>query len=222
MKSIRTSGGLFAALLILGASLAQAESSLRFEARPGSKLTIDGSSTIHDWSVETQILGGFVEFDQAYFDKLVAGSGQELVGKTVQPKVEVVILTRSIKSGKKTMDSVMHNAMKQQQHPKIEYKVKELTLKEAPKSAAGPYLFDSKGDLQVAGTTKPVVMTVSMEKVVDGKLKFSGKTPLKMTDFGIKPPAPEIALGLIKTADDVTVSFDWVTEQAGGAKTAKN
>ena len=45
------------------------------------------------------------------------------------------------------------------------------------------------------------------------KLKVIGTTALKMTDFGISPPAPDIGLGLIKTGDDVKLTFEWVTEQ---------
>jgi hypothetical protein len=32
-----------------------------------------------------------------------------------------------------------------------------------------------------------------------------------MTDFKIEPPAPAIGLGLIKTGDDVKLSFEWLT-----------
>jgi hypothetical protein len=32
-----------------------------------------------------------------------------------------------------------------------------------------------------------------------------------MTDFGMKPPAPSVGLGLIKTADEVKLTFEWVT-----------
>jgi hypothetical protein len=45
-------------------------------------------------------------------------------------------------------------------------------------------------------------------------LKFSGTTALKMTDFGIQPPAPSLALGLIKTGDDVKITFEWLTAKA--------
>jgi hypothetical protein len=38
-----------------------------------------------------------------------------------------------------------------------------------------------------------------------------------MTSFGIQPPAPKIALGLISTGDDVKLTFDWVTAKKDGA-----
>ena len=60
----------------------------------------------------------------------------------------------------------------------------------------------------------PLAMLVTVTHVDGGKLKVSGKTPLKMTDFGIKPPAPAVGLGLIKTGDEVKISFEWVMKKA--------
>jgi len=40
------------------------------------------------------------------------------------------------------------------------------------------------------------------------KMKTSGSTSVKMTSFGIKPPAPKVALGLISTDDDVKISLN--------------
>ena len=37
---------------------------------------------------------------------------------------------------------------------------------------------------------------------------------VKMTSFGIQPPAPKIALGLISTGDDVKIAFEWNTGAA--------
>jgi hypothetical protein len=34
-----------------------------------------------------------------------------------------------------------------------------------------------------------------------------------MTDFKIDPPAPKVALGLIKTGDEVKLFFEWIVVQ---------
>ena len=57
-------------------------------------------------------------------------------------------------------------------------------------------------------------------KVDDKKLKVAGATKLKMTDFKIDPPAPKIALGAIKTGDDVKLTFEWLTQVKAPAPTA--
>ena len=44
---------------------------------------------------------------------------------------------------------------------------------------------------------------VNVLPLPDNKLKVTGNTKLKMTDFKVEPPSPKIALGLIKTGDEV-------------------
>ena len=202
----------FALSAALGlAAFANAQDLAKFDARPGSNIKIDGTSTIHDWTVEGGIIGGAMELDS----KFVADPTRAQPGK-VPAKVEAIIPVRSLKSGKKAMDDIMHTAMKQQQFPRIEYRLTELTLKETPKSADGPYVFDSKGELAVAGVTNKVAFPVTMTR--SGKtMKTAGTTSVKMTSFGIQPPAPKIALGLITTGDDVKLAFEWLT----GAPEAK-
>ncbi len=194
------------AALALAAGSTFAEN-VKYTATPGSKLKMDGTSTVHDWTVESALIGGSIEWD-ASFDTAPKA------GKVAGANVESVILVRSLKSGKSSMDAVMQDAMGAEKNPKISYKLTELTLKEAPKSATDVMNFDSKGEITVSGVTKPLAMTVTITRVDGGKLKVSGKTPLKMTDFGIKPPAPAVGLGLIKTGDEVKISFDWVTKKA--------
>jgi polyisoprenoid-binding protein YceI len=195
-----------AAVTALGlAAGAFAEDLAKFEARPGSKVKIDGTSTIHDWTVEGLIIGGTMELDS----KFVADPTKAQPGK-IPAKVDAMIPVRSLKSGKKPMDDIMHAAMKQPQFPRIEYRLTELMLKEAPKAADGPYAFDSKGELTVSGVTNKVAFPVTMTRT--GKtMKTTGATSVKMTSFGIQPPAPKIALGLISTGDDVKLTFEWVT-----------
>jgi len=193
--------------LACGASVFAADLA-KFEAQPNSKVKIDGTSTVHDWTVEGGIIGGVMELDS----KFVAEPTKAQPG-AVPAKVEATIPVRSLKSYKKAMDDIMHAAMKQPQYPRIEYRLTELTLKETPKSADGPFTFDSKGQLSLAGVTTKVSFPVTMTR--SGKtVKTTGTTNVKMTSFGIQPPAPKIALGLISTGDDVKLTFEWVTGAA--------
>ena len=59
---------LFIALPLLAASLAfGADQMTKYDAKPGSKVTLDGTSSVHDWTVESTIIGGSMElgFDPA-------------------------------------------------------------------------------------------------------------------------------------------------------------
>ena len=93
------------------------------------------------------------------------------------------------------------DAMSMAKFPKIEYRLTELSLKETPKTATGPFTFDSKGELSLSGVTNKVAFPVTMTKTDKG-LSTTGTTSVKMTSYGITPPGLIVA---IKTGDDVTL-----------------
>jgi polyisoprenoid-binding protein YceI len=203
-----------AAGLLLAATLSASADPVRYQAQPGSKIKLDGTSTVHDWTVEGGIVGGFIEFESEYpLDPAKASEDAK-----VTPKVEVTVPVTSLKSGKKLMDEIMHDALKIKEHKTIKYKM--ISWQPKARSAGQPFQFDTKGELTVAGVTKPLEMVVTLAP--DGnKLRATGTKQLKMTDFGMKPPAPAVGLGLIKTADEVKVTFDWLTARKDD-KTASN
>ncbi len=211
IRPLKSTRNLVGMLLLLLAAPLLAEAWLHFDARPGSKVKIEGASTIHDWTVEGQIISGFLEIEPGFQTDATLKSVPSLTTGKANPIVKVSIPVRSLKSGKTLMDQIMQDAMKEKEFRKIEYTLTEMKLKEAPPAAGGPYKFDTKGDLAVSGVTNKISMEVSMERVDKDRVKFIGSIPLKMTDFGIKPPAPSVGLGLIKTGDEVKVSFEWLT-----------
>jgi hypothetical protein len=180
----------------------------------GSMMKIDGTSTVHDWTVECQVIGGRMDLDSNFPLDPSQEPPKEL---KVKPTVKVIIPVRQLKSGKSPMDTVMHNAMNIETNPSIEYSLLEMT----PKGKADKGLkFGTKGTIKVNGITQTNEFDVIITKVDDKKLKVSGSTKLKMTDFKIDPPAPKIALGTIKTGDDVKLTFEWLTQQKAAPATA--
>jgi hypothetical protein len=65
----------------------------------------------------------------------------------------------------------------------------------------------------VAGVTNKISMVINVLPLADKRLEITGTHTLKMTDFKVEPPAPKIALGLIKTGDEVKLIFKWVVGQ---------
>jgi hypothetical protein len=212
MKATRLFLNTAAALLFAGALHAE---TITYTAVPrGSIMKIDGTSTMHDWTVESQVIGGRIELDSNFPLDPSQEPPKEL---KVTPKVDVVIPVRQLKSGKSLMDTVMHNAMNVETQPNIKYTLLEMT----PKGKTDKGLqFATKGTITCNGVTKTNAFDVVMTKVDDKKLKVSGNTKVKMTDFNIQPPAPKIALGAIKTGDDVKLTFEWLTQQKPAAATA--
>lgn len=193
--------------LALMAAPLRAEDPVVYHGWPvGSKVRIDGSSNIHDWSMESTIVSGkFTVPAGVTIDSTQADIPGLKDGK-LGAEADVSIPVTSMKSGTSGLDEAMQDAMKATEYPRIIYHLTDMTLK-GPHAANTPFQFDTKGELTVAGVTNPIAMVVTVQNADKGKLKISGVAPLKMTDFKIKPP---VKLGLFRTVDDVKITFDWV------------
>jgi hypothetical protein len=203
-----------ALVLLASLSVQAADQMTKYFARSGSKMRIEGTSTIHDWQVEGTLIGGYIEVGPNFPSE----PGQTVAPGKVDAQAEPFIMVRSLKSIEKDgkpysdhMDEVMYEHLKAQQNPKIAFHLTDLTLKEAAKSKDTPYLFEAKGQLAVSGVTNDVTMPITVLPLGDKKLKVSGKTTLKMTDFKVEPPNP-LGLG-IKTGDEIKIIFDWMVAQ---------
>ncbi|HWV99889.1 MAG TPA: YceI family protein [Candidatus Acidoferrum sp.] len=226
MKLRTLIAGNLALLLLAGLSVQAADEATRFYARAGSKLRLEGTSNIHDWQVESSLIGGYLEVGPGF----PVEPGQAAAPGKVQAQAEPFVMVRSLKSLEKDgkpysdrMDEVMYEHLKAQddQKARITFHLADLTLKEPAKSKDAPYVFEAKGDLVVGGVTNQLTMPVNILPLGDKKLKVTGATSVKMTDFKIDPPAPKIALGMIKTGDDVKVSFEWMVGQRAAPAAAK-
>jgi len=203
-------------LAACAASIAADAAGSRFVAKPGAaKARVEGTSTIHDWQMEGSLIGGYVEPGPDFPTK----PGAEVKPGKVSAKVEAFIPVRSLKSYEKDgkpysdkMNEVAWEKLLSDKNPRIIYRVSELVLKEAPKSKDDAYVFDSTGELVVAGVTNKISMPVNVTPMEGGKLHIVGTTKVKMTDFKVDPPSPTMGV-LIKTGDEVKLLFDWTVEQ---------
>jgi hypothetical protein len=202
---------------------------IRFDAKPGSRVSIEGTSTIHNWKMVGKIIGGYLETTRAFASE----PGQQVAPGNVYARVEAFIPVRSLASEKDgkpystRMDDIAYEKMKEPANKRILYRLGELVLKTAGTSTNTDYSYDSKGELVVAGVTNRIAMPIRVTPLGDDKLKITGNVTVKMTSFGIEPPAPALAGGLIKTGDEVNLSFEWLLGKkaepvaAAGAETGK-
>jgi hypothetical protein len=216
-------GALALALVLIGnAAVGGEPATVRFDARSGSKLRIEGTSNVHDWQAESSLIGGFIEAGANF----PIEPGQSAAIGKVEAKGQAFIQVRSLASIEKdgrpystSMDDIMHEKLRMAESPRIVYRLTELVLKEMPKTNDAPYLFDSKGELTVAGVTNVISMPVYVSPLAGHKLKVTGTVTVKMSDFKIEPPAPKLALGLIKTGDEVKLFFEWLVAERKSAPT---
>jgi hypothetical protein len=190
----------------------------RYESRPGSKVRIEGISTRRDWQVETTLVGGFLEVGPGFPSE----PGQAFSPGKAEARAEVFVLIRSLRSLEKggqlfsdEMDKIMYGKLAREDDPtaKITYHLTELVLREDPKNKSEPYVFDSKGELAIAGVTNSIAMPVTLLPLGDKRLKLSGSTPVRMTDYRIQPPTPKLSFGPLKTGDEVKLIFEWIVAQ---------
>jgi hypothetical protein len=202
-----------------------ADSVTRFDAKAGaSKVRIEGTSSVHDWQIESTLVGGHLDADPGF----PIDPGQTVTTGKMDARVEAIIPVRALKSIEKNgthysdrMDEVVWEHLSQTNHPRILYYLSELTLKEPPKEKDAPYTFDAKGDLVVGGVTNHISMPIFVTPLGGRKIKIAGTTTVKMSDFHIQAPTLSVmGIGLIKTADEAKLFFEWVVAQKQPAPAA--
>ncbi len=191
MKSLLLLAGL------LAAAMAPAQDTYR--GKPGSKLTIDGDSNVHKWKVESLAVGGVFKLTAANLAKT----------GPVDAAAKVTLITRSLKSNNKRMDEVMHAALNADTHKTIEFDLDQLMVTQIKDKEAS---CQCRGTVKINGKTKVITLPVTILERGD-KLTVKGATELKMTDFGIKPPAPQLPTGSVTTKDEVKIAFEWVVQK---------
>ena len=176
--------------LFLGFTL-QAQQ-LSFALAAESSITIEGTSTFHDWTAKVGEFAGTLAlskpFDAAKDKKLAVD------------KVELSFQAESIDGGRgAAMNKKIRGALKSSEHPAITFSIAESqTLK----------LVDGKltvaGALPMAGVTKDVSLELAAKP--DEPMAFTAKYPMKLSTFEIEPPSA--MFGQIVTGDDITIVFD--------------
>ncbi len=156
-----------------------------------SKLTVSGTSSLHDWDVNAEQQKG----------QLVLELSKQL---KIQ-KLTLAVTSESLKSGKGSMDKNTYKALKYDEFKEITFKLIE--FKEATALDNGNYKVKINGNLSVAGVTKKISLDFNLN-VASNKVTLIGEKSFNMTDYGIKPP--KALLGTITTGDEITIKFTTV------------
>ena len=184
-----------AALFLVLAGVAAAD---RFVPAKGSLIRIEGTSTLHDWKMEGTSIGGSVTAPPLEQWTKAAPAGE----------ASISIPVTSIRSEHAKMDKLMAEALKAGANPTIRY---ELTNAVVAQPGA-PFVLNTRGKLTIAGVTRDVDMQITGNRNPNNTYTLTGQLPIRMSDYGIKPPTA--MLGTIKTGNDVKVTFRWVVEAA--------
>jgi len=186
------------ALLALMGTAAAAQTTARVAVAPGSKLWIEGTSNLHEWSCKADTLDAAIDVDAAAVAQLATSAPQAL--KHVQVKVPV----RALKCGHGAMDNNLYKALNADKTPNVNYIL--ATFDAAPGTTKDSFTLHTSGTLEISGKQNPITVDVAADRLPDGSIKATGTVPIRMTDYGIKPPTA--LFGRLKTGDEVKVHFE--------------
>lgn len=160
-----------------------------FEVAANSKLSVSGTSTIHDWECTVEKQTG----------SLTAVIQDGTV--TAIENFEFQFKAKSLKSGKSGMDKKMYGALNAEKYPEITYRYKLVKLK------GSTAVFT--GEMSIAGVTKKIETPVKMT-FKDQKITLDGKKSFALSTFDIDPP--KAVFGTIKTGEKVTIHYRMVLQ----------
>jgi polyisoprenoid-binding protein YceI len=181
--------------LVLAMAGWQTQETDRYEIIEGSTLWVEGTSSLHDWRCDVVDMAGTFSIDD-----------EEQVTDVVSASFSVAS-NLECKNG--TMNRKAHAALGVKDHPSITF---ELTSSEVEAGEEGAFTVKAVGLLSIAGETREVTTTVHATRNESDQLVLSGFFPVKMSDFNVKPP--KAMLGTIKTGDDITVHFQFISGEA--------
>lgn len=183
------------ALLVFLGGIAAAD---RYTPAAGSFVRIEGTSTLHDWTMEGTTIAGSV----------TAPPIEQWTNAAPPSEASVSIPVASIRSEHAKMDKLMADALKAGANPAIRYELTHAVL-----AQPGPtFVLNTRGRMTIAGVTRDVGLQITGNRNANNTYTLTGQLPIRMSDYGIKPPTA--MMGTIRTGNDVKVTFRWVVEAA--------
>jgi polyisoprenoid-binding protein YceI len=185
------------ATLAFSAAAAAAQTT-RVAVSADSKLWIDGTSNLHGWSCKAEKIDAAIDFETAGAAQVALSAPKAL------RKVAVKVPVKSLKCGHGAMDNNLYKALNADATPEVSYIM--ATFEPVAGETKDTFTLKTAGTLTVNGKENKIAMDVTATRMPDGTLKATGMVPIKMTDYGVKPPTA--LFGRIKTGDEVKVNFE--------------
>jgi polyisoprenoid-binding protein YceI len=171
--------------------------------QPESRLWVEGTSTVRDYTCTATTLNGSVA---ASPEAATLAIGD--LGKAVRT-VDVTVPVQGLECRNGTMNSHLRNALKMQQAPTVRFHLSSYEVTPSGESTGTVKLV---GTLQIAGQERPITIDAAVSRDGDRAVRVKGSKELLMTEYGVRPPS--LMLGTMKVRDRVVVRFDVVLNQS--------
>jgi polyisoprenoid-binding protein YceI len=195
----RTSVNLIAILLATFVSYAASSSQrVHLLVIAGSKLTIDGTSTFHDYECGADSIRGTLESDTT------ALARNSLDSVFTNAKIDIPV--KSLHGSSDGITENMESALKSDKFPVITFVLTHCGAATDSLQKPGAREIEARGNLTIAGQTRTVQILASVADLKGGVFRLQGSYDLLMTDYGVDPPT--FMFGVMKASPKVTIHFD--------------
>lgn len=184
--TVRSRSLLLVSVLLLGVAGWQALP--RYTFASGSRVWVDGTSNVHDWSCDAGSLTATLD---------AAASASAMTGLSA---LTVTIPVASLDCDNSIMNGKLRDAMGTSPI--------RFTLSSARVGSPnnGRFLVEADGQLSIHGTSRSQRVRANGQVLSGGRFRFTGEVPVTMSQFGVAPP--RAMAGALRTGDAVTVHFD--------------
>jgi hypothetical protein len=205
-------------MAIAGGAELRAQEVTRLVSVQPSSIKLNGSSNIARWECKGATISGRFEvsapleeinrtIDELESTKAAVFSiDRSPSGVWARPDVLLRIPVSSLDCGNRIMERDMHNALKAEAHPFIEFRFKDIRGAIVHDTPNERFQARVSGDISLAGVTRTIDLTVNAQRVARDRFRLQATLPMRMTDFGIKPPTG--LFGAIKARNQLVVTFD--------------
>lgn len=164
-----------------------------YAANNNVKITVNGTSNIHDWDLISEKGSCTMTVDMDATGTITAFRNLSF---------SLPVNTLKSKHGDK-MDNNAYKAMNASTHPSVTFKSASVSLKN---SGANAYNVSAPGKLTINNVTRDVTLTGNCKVNPDKSVNVTGSYKLTTTDYNVKPIS--IMLGAIKTGAGVTILYN--------------
>ena len=197
IRSLHVGFVLMLAGAFLAAGLGQPPVSYNFEPSM-SEMSVEGGSTLHDWSCPIESISGSLDIDTAQ-----TGPGAPIAGLS---GTQVSVPVDAIQCDKDTMNEKLREALQMNSYPEVYFSLKDAQVSALPDSGAAWFQVNATGQMILAGERRQVELPVKGKKLDNGNLRLTGSHTIRLSDYDIERPSA--MLGTITVSKDVTVNFD--------------
>ncbi|WNJ17509.1 YceI family protein [Pontibacter sp. G13] len=157
-----------------------------------SSLSIQGTSTIHDWEVKAKSVEGNWSLPKSSWKRPKAGKDAGTGWLSLK--------VNDLQGSQEALNTKMYEAFKYRQFPVIAFELTEGTFGE---EQGGEWPISFRGTLRMAGASQPIEIQAKWNPNT-GKLRATQS--IDMTEFGMTPPSA--MFGSIQCGKKVMVSLN--------------